>query len=84
MTKLSSITEKNTIRSAFKKLHGEHGKILVVINKKKSLLGVISAGDLRRAILAGYNLDDKIKNIYNRDVTYVFQDELAKKKIKQK
>jgi nucleoside-diphosphate-sugar epimerase len=81
MTKLSSITEKNTIRSAFKKLHGEHGKILVVINKKKSLLGVISAGDLRRAILAGYNLDDKIKNIYNRDVTYVFQDELAKKKL---
>ena len=81
MIKFSSISERNTIRLAFKKLHGEHGKILVVINKNRSLLGVISAGDLRRAILAGYNLSDKIKKIYNRDVTYIFQDELIKKKL---
>ena len=81
MAKFSSITENNTIRIAFKKLHGEHGKILVVIDKKKSLLGVISTGDLRRAILAGYNLNDKIKKIYNRNVTYVYKDELEKKKL---
>ena len=35
MAKFSSITENNTIRSAFKRLHGEHGKILAVIDKKK-------------------------------------------------
>ena len=81
MAKFSSITENNTIRIAFKKLHGEHGKILVVIDKKKSLLGVISTGDLRRAILAGYNLNDKIKKIYNRNLTYVYKDELEKKKL---
>ena len=62
MIKFSSIKENNTIRLAFQKLHGEHGKILTVINKKKSLLGLISTGDLRRAILAGYNLNEK--NIY--------------------
>jgi len=83
MLKSSSITENSTIKIAFQRLHGEHGKILVVINKKKSLLGVVSAGDLRRAILAGFNLNDKIKKIYNRDVTYVFQDELEKKKLKK-
>ena len=49
--------------------------------KKKCLLGVISTGDLRRAILAGYNLNDKIKKIYNRNVTYVYKNELEKKKL---
>ena len=81
MIKFSSIKENNKIRLAFQKLQGEHGKILTVINKKKSLLGVISTGDLRRAILAGYNLNDKIKKIYNRNVTYVYQEELEKKKL---
>jgi len=81
MTKFSTITENNTIQLAFQKLHGEHGKILTVVNNKKSLLGVISAGDLRRGILAGYNLNDKIKNIYNRNATYVYQKELEEKKL---
>lgn len=81
MTKFSTITENNTIQLAFQKLHGEHGKILTVINNKKSLLGVISAGDLRRGILAGYNLNDKIKNIYNRNATYVYQKELEEKRL---
>lgn len=81
MIKYSSITEKNTIKSAFQKLSGEHGKILTVVNKKKSLLGVISTGDLRRAILGGFNPNDSIKNIYNRDVTYVYKKELEQKKL---
>ena len=81
MSKFSSITERNTIRLAFQRLHGEHGKILTVIDKKKKLIGVISTGDLRKAILAGYNLNDKIKEIYNRKVTYVYQEELEKKKL---
>ena len=83
MFKFSSINEKNTIRSAFQKLKGEHGKILTVVNKKKSLIGVVSIGDLRRAILAGYNLNDKIKKIYNNNVTFVYKEELEKKKLKK-
>ena len=83
MFKFSNITEKNTIRSAFQKLSGEHGKILTVINKKKSLLGVISMGDLRRAILAGHNLNDNIKKIYNNNVTFVYKEELDKRKLKK-
>jgi nucleoside-diphosphate-sugar epimerase/CBS domain-containing protein len=80
MTVFSTLTENNTIQLAFQKLHGEHGKILPVIDKKKSLLGVISTGDLRRAILAGYNLKDRIKEIYNKNVAYVYQKELEEKK----
>ncbi len=83
MLNSSSITENTSIKVALQKLHGEHGKILVVINKNQSLLGVVSAGDLRRAILAGHNLNDKIKEVYNRNVTYVFKNELTRKKLKK-
>ncbi len=83
MIKFSSITEQNSIQSAFRKLSGAYGKILIVVNKKKSLLGVITIGDLRRSILAGFNLNDNIKEIYKRNVTYVYKDELEKKKLKK-
>ena len=55
-------------------------KILIVIDKNDLLLGVVTIGDLRRAILAGFNLSDKIENIYKRNVTFVYKEELEKKK----
>ena len=36
-------------------------KNLVVINKKKKLVGVLSDGDLRRAILKKININNSIK-----------------------
>lgn len=81
MIRFSSINENNSIRYALQKLHGEHGKILTVVDNKKSLLGVISTGDLRKAILTGYNLNDKIKKIYNNKFTFVYKEELEKKKL---
>ncbi len=76
-----SIKKNNTIKFALTKLQGNYGKILTVINKDKSLIGIISAGDIRRAILSGYNVNDKIDRIYNKKVSYVFEDELKKKKL---
>ena len=81
MINFSSITQKSTIQSAFKKLTGAYGKILIVIDRKKSLLGLVTIGDLRRAILAGFNLNDNVKKIYKRNFTFVFEDELKKKKL---
>lgn len=52
-----------TIRQAMEKLDlGAKGIILLVDNNKK-LLGTITDGDFRRAILKGVSLEDSIKNI---------------------
>jgi len=40
-------------------------KLAIVVDKENKLLGTISDGDIRRAILNGFSLDDKIENIYN-------------------
>ena len=80
MSENLSLKTNNTIKFALKELHGDYGKILTVIDKNKSLIGIVSSGDIRRAILSGYNLNDKIEKIYNKKVSYVFHDELIKKK----
>ena len=81
MSENLSLKTNNTIKFALKESHGDHGKILTVIDKNKSLIGIVSSGDIRRAILSGYNLNDKIEKIYNKKVSYVFHDELIKKKL---
>ncbi|MDA9066131.1 NAD-dependent epimerase/dehydratase family protein [Candidatus Pelagibacter sp.] len=80
MYKNSSLTLNNTIKQAFTKIDSEFGKILTVVDKKNSLIGVLTAGDLRRGILAGFNLNDKIKKIYSNDFSFVYLHELKTKK----
>jgi nucleotide sugar dehydrogenase len=41
--------------------------IAIVINKKKKVIGSISEGDIRRALLNGYALEDSIENLYEKN-----------------
>ena len=54
-------------------------KCLVVTNEKKELLGVISDGDIRKALLRGTILGDSIQNIYNKKPQYLVEDNFNKK-----
>lgn len=80
MNKENFIKENDKIATALKKASGSFGKIICVVDNKKKLLGVITAGDIRRAILAGNDTKDSIKKIYNKNVSYVFENEITNKK----
>lgn len=80
MNKENLIKENDRIATALKKVSGSFGKIICVVDNKKKLLGVITAGDIRRAILAGNDSKDSIKKIYNKNVSYIFENEIANKK----
>ncbi len=80
MNKENLIKENDKIATALKKVSGSFGKITCVVDNKKKLLGVITAGDIRRAILAGNDSKDSIKKIYNKNVSYIFENEIANKK----
>ena len=41
-------------------------RIVLIENYKKNFVGVINDGDLRRALIAGHNTNDRIKNIINK------------------
>ena len=53
-----------TIRQAMKKLSQTGEKCLVITDDVKNLLGTLSDGALRKAILKGYAVGDSINDIY--------------------
>ena len=59
-----TITTETTIYDAFK-VRAEAGVSLVVVDEEFKLLGTLSDGDLRKAILTKNNLSDSISKIYN-------------------
>ena len=57
-----------SILEAFKVLDETAEKCLLIIDKNKKLLGTITDGDLRRAILNGKKFSEPIKNCCNRNL----------------
>ena len=56
MNKPLALKKTDTIRSAFKLLNGQFGMIVCIMSNDNILTGVVTEGDLRRAILKGFSL----------------------------
>ena len=69
MDKDNFIRESDKISTALKKVSGSFGKIVCVTDNNKKLLGVLTSGDIRRAILSGHGSNQPIKEIYNKKVS---------------
>ena len=65
---------KATIRDAIKKLSASSLQIILVVEENNLLLGTITDGDIRRAILRGSTLDGNLKDLMNNDPLVVSPD----------
>ena len=74
------IFKNATIQESLNSLNKSGSKCLVVINSKKKILGTLSDGDLRKAILKGKKLSDKISNIFNKNSKYLKSKDFTKLK----
>ena len=81
MKKITKLKKTNTIKDGLKLLKGQFGMIICIVEKNDILIGVVTEGDLRRAILDGNSLDTKIEKIMNKSPIYIFENELKIKKI---
>ena len=72
-----------TIRQAMKKLSQSGLKCLVIVNGKNTLLGTLSDGDLRKAILNGTEMGDSIQQIYQPNPTVLIDGEYEKEDVKK-
>ncbi len=59
------------IKNALKQLRRTGEKCLVVVDKKNKLLGTLSDGDVRNAILKGKYYKDKVNEFYNKKSTFI-------------
>lgn len=61
-----TIQESSKIIDVIQNLNFSGLKIVLVTDKKNNFIGIINDGDIRRALLKGLNINDKILRIVNR------------------
>tara|TARA_Y100000591_G_scaffold333230_1_gene374833 strand:+ start:6042 stop:7100 length:1059 start_codon:yes stop_codon:yes gene_type:complete len=81
--KLEYLEKNSTIFNAFSKFNKLGLKTLVVSDKSKKLLGVLSDGDLRRAILKNNNLSTKINKFYNKKPFFLTENEFSNQRCRE-
>lgn len=66
------IKRDTTVKQALKRIDETAEKILIVVKEKNVLLGTLTDGDIRRHILNGGKLADKITDVYNANPTFLY------------
>lgn len=72
-----------TIKDALKQLDISACKALLVADHKGTLRGVLSDGDIRRAMLSGKGLDAGIEDVYNKSPNALYEDNYTDEAAKQ-
>jgi len=68
------IDRYTSIKEALKKLNISAEGVLLVLDQEKKLIGTLTDGDIRRAILAGKELKDTIEGVYNPKPSFLYED----------
>ena len=76
------INSNISIKDAMKQMSKGGERCLVVVDKKNTLLGTLSDGDLRSAILSGNDIGNSIDKLYNDNSTYLKKNQCTKDEIK--
>jgi len=63
-----------SIKEALQLIENNNEGFLVCVNDENKVLATLTDGDIRRALLNNYNLDDKIVDIYNMDFAFLSKD----------
>ena len=69
------VNENTKIKKALEKLRQTGFKCMIVTNKNNQLLGTLSDGDIRKALLKKQSIFVNIKNYYNRKPKFLYQHE---------
>lgn len=75
---LKTIIDKNKkLSDAIEKLHKGGMRIALVVDKKGLLIGTITDGDIRRALINKVDLDSQVKNIMNSNPISALESQSA-------
>lgn len=66
------ISENSTLRNVINLLNKNKDKCLVVVDKKNTLKGTITDGDIRRALVQGQSLNNNINKVYKKNPEKIY------------
>ena len=79
LLKAISLKTTNTIREAFETLDGRFGMVITIVEKDGSFCGIVTDGDLRRAILNSFSLSDPLESVMNKNPLVIHEEDLKNK-----
>ena len=79
-----TLNNRATIKEALKLMFKFGAKCLVIVNSKNILLGTLSDGDLRKAILKGAQLNENVDKFYFKKPFYFLKGKYNKILLKEK
>ncbi len=65
------VNETSSIEFTLKKIQKNGYRTAFIINDKKKLLGIMTDGDIRKIIIRGVALKDKVKKYFNKNIKYL-------------
>ena len=77
------IQKSFSLSSSIRKMNRNAQKTLIVVDSSNKLLGILSDGDIRKSIISGKKLSDKIADIYNKNPYYVFDGKFILDNLKE-
>lgn len=77
------ITKNKTIKEAMQLINLNRNKCVVVVDKKKKILGTLSDGDIRKALLKNYDPNTKINKFYNSKAKFLYEKDVSEEKLKE-
>ena len=78
--KSSLLLSTATLREAIVKIENSDGKIAIIVDKDEKLIGTITDGDIRRALIYGLAFDDSIEPIIFKNPTTAHVNERNNRK----
>lgn len=73
------VNKESDILSSLFRLNNNKDKCLIVVDDEKKLLGTLTDGDIRRAILNGIDFSQSIKKVFNKRPYYLFEGDKKNK-----
>jgi D-glycero-alpha-D-manno-heptose-7-phosphate kinase len=67
------LSDNNTLRDAMRVLKASGRGLVCIVNYKGEVVGVLSDGDIRNALLEHDNMDDCVSEYMTRDFTYALE-----------
>ena len=65
------INENKTIKKSLEKIEKNRKRFLIVLNNENKVVGTLTDGDIRRALLKEININEKVKSVYNSEFKYL-------------
>ena len=71
------------VKDAIKILNAQKGKIVIVLNSENAVVGTITDGDIRRALLDKVTVDYPVEKVMNRDYLFVKEENYSEQRARE-